>query len=131
MTQLENFIPIADSVHVMVLRIIGSLALIFGVIELGLGGGPFNYLSNQKYGAWWVGLMVTITEINAIIALNKGWVISTLAFSIATLIISVVGAALDGVTTLMGRKPTACASNDGTSAQIVNYGSSALDRWTR
>ena len=51
MTQLENFIPIADSVHVMVLRIIGSLALIFRVIELGLGGGLFNYLSNQKYGA--------------------------------------------------------------------------------
>lgn len=78
-----------------------------------------------------MGLMVTITGINAIIALNKGWGIYTLAFSIAILIISVVGAALDGVTTLMFRKPTACASNDGTSAQIVNYGSSALDRWTR
>ena len=36
----------------MVIRIIGSLAPIFGVIELGLGGGLFNYLSNQKYGAW-------------------------------------------------------------------------------
>ena len=34
--------------------------------------------------------MVTITGINAIIALNKGWGIYTLAFSIAILIISVV-----------------------------------------
>ena len=86
MTQLENFIPIADSLQVMVIRIIGSLAPIFGVIELGLGGGLFNYLSNQKYGAWWVGLMVTITGVNAIIALNKGWGIYTLTFSIATLL---------------------------------------------
>jgi hypothetical protein len=53
----SNDEDVPDSVHKNIIRIIGCLAIIFGFIEVGLGGGIFDFLRDVSNGAWWAGMM--------------------------------------------------------------------------
>lgn len=114
-----------DSVHVLLLRIIGSFTLVFGGIEIGLGVGIFNFLDNEKLGAWWVGVITVIAGLCAIAAFNRSWVKATCVFSLAACATAAVGAALDGISSLVFQRLSACSSKNITSSQIYNYGSSS------
>jgi hypothetical protein len=48
---------VPDSVHKNIIRIIGFLALCFGFIEVGIGGGIFDFVRDVGYGAFWAGMM--------------------------------------------------------------------------
>lgn len=113
----------SDSVHVLLLRIIGSFTLIFGVVEIGLGFGIFTFLNHMKLGAWWVGIITSIAGLCAIAAFNKGWVTATCVVASAACITAVVGAALDGIGSLTFQNLTACSSANNPNSQIYNYGS--------
>lgn len=50
-----------DDIHLMqlfVLRFAGALCLIFGSIELGLGGSLYDFFSDMQIGAWWSAILV-------------------------------------------------------------------------
>lgn len=100
---------VVDSVHILVLRIIGSLCLLFGLIELGVGGALYNYLSNVKNGAWWCGIFTIATGISSLISLNRKWVISTCVLSVLTTLVALVGAIVDGIQSTKFIDLTACS----------------------
>ena len=115
----------SDSVHVLLMRIVGSFTLAFGVVEIGLGFGIFTFLDHVKLGAWWVGFITVVAGLCAIAALNKGWVTATCVVASAACITAVVGAALDGIGSLTFQDLTACSSASKPNSQIYNYGSAA------
>lgn len=47
--------------QVLVLRVVGILAVVIGLTEVGLGASLFTYFSNVRSGAWWSVVMVVIT----------------------------------------------------------------------
>ena len=108
-----------DSVHILVLRIIGSLCLLFGLIELGGGGALYNYLSNVKNGAWWCGIFTIATGICSIISLNRKWVIGTCVLSSITTLVALIGAIVDGIQSTTFINLTACSYTSNIS---YNYG---------
>ena len=109
-----------DSVHILVLRIIGSMCLLFGLIELGVGGFIYNYLSNVKAGAWWCGIFTITTGIFSVISLNRKWVIGTCVFSSISTLVALVGAVLDGMSSKKFVNLTACSYTSGKIS--YNYG---------
>ena len=113
-----------DSVHVLVLRVIGGLCLLFGLIELGVGGAVYNYLSNVRTGAWWCGISTIATGIISATSLNRKWVITTFVFASLSTIIAVLGAVMDGLRGSSFLSITACSSYDSATRTNSNFGDS-------
>jgi hypothetical protein len=113
-----------DSVHILVLRIIGSLCLLFGLIELGVGGALYNYLSNVKSGAWWAGIFTITTGLSALISLNRKWVIGTCFFSSIATLVALVGAVMDGLASTKFISLTACNGSGTNFGEKSDYASS-------
>ena len=111
-----------DSRLQLMLRIIGSITLAVAILELGLGGGLFNFLENVKTGAWWVGLITFCAGTCGAVSLNRDWVLAGFVLSIASCITAVVGAALDGVASHSIRAITACASKQDNFSDVIYYG---------
>ena len=109
-----------DSVHVLLMRIIGVLCIIFGLIEFGVGGGIHNYLTNVTYGAWWCAILTIAAGITAVVSLDRKWVVSTCVFASVSCLITLVGAVLDGIQSTRFMNLTACSSNNR-----FNYGDAA------
>ena len=108
--------------HVFLLRIVGWITIFFAVTEFGLGGAVFNYFDNVKLGAWWVGFLAFFAGLCGALSINKDCVLAGLIISLASCVVAVVGAALDGVSSHTFRGITTCASrHDGASA-IIYYG---------
>eukprot|EP00596_Hydrurales_sp_CCMP1899_P007536 CAMPEP_0119042422 /NCGR_PEP_ID=MMETSP1177-20130426/15135_1 /TAXON_ID=2985 /ORGANISM="Ochromonas sp, Strain CCMP1899" /LENGTH=184 /DNA_ID=CAMNT_0007009213 /DNA_START=127 /DNA_END=682 /DNA_ORIENTATION=- len=108
------------------LSMLGYLAILFGVIQAGLGGGAFQYMSNIKFGAWWAGIMVIISGFLAIFCSTKGWTVATCVVSFVTMVITVVGATLDGQSSVLFRNIESCANGPSQelSANITTFGGS-------
>ena len=115
---------IPDATHVLAVRIVGAFAFAFAVIEFGLGGALFNYFVNEKMGAWWVGLIVALAAICAMVSANKGWLTATCVISSASCVVAVVGAAYDGVYSNKFRGIAACSSQIDSLSASYNYGDS-------
>lgn len=113
-----------DAHHVLALRFLGAASFIFAVIEFGLGGGLFNFFDNAKMGAWWVGLILALASICAMVSVNRGWIISTCIISSASCVVAIVGAAYDGTHSHMFRGLTACSKTHDAISTIYNYGNS-------
>ena len=111
-----------DSVHVLILRVIGALCLLFGLIELGVGGAVYNYLSNVRTGAWWCGISTIATGIISATSLNRKWVITTFVFASLSTIIAVLGAVMDGIRGSSFLSITACSSYDSATRTNSNFG---------
>jgi hypothetical protein len=104
--------------------LLGYLAILFGTIQAGLAGGAFAYMSNVKLGAWWAGIMVIICGFLAVFCSTKGWTVATCVVSFCTMAITVVGAALDGESSIMFRNIESCAiaPSQSTSEKVMTYG---------
>jgi hypothetical protein len=109
-----------DSVHALLLRIIGVICIIFGLIEFGVGGAIHNYLTNVTYGAWWCAILVIAAGITAVVSLDRKWVVSTCVFASVSCLITLVGTVLDGIQSTKFLALTACSSNGK-----YNYGDAA------
>lgn len=115
-----------DSTHVLLMRMIGVVCILFGLTELGLGGAIHNYLTNVTFGAWWGGILTVVAGITAVVSLDRNWVISTGVFASVSCLINYVGAVWDGVQSTRVLNLTAC-----TSGELYNYGDSADYRFAK
>lgn len=121
--RLTNHRQVAvDSVHILVLRIVGSLCLLFGLIELGVGGALYNYLSNVKSGAWWAGIFTITAGLSALISLNRKWVIGTCFFSSIATVVALAGAVIDGLASTKFISLTACSYTSEADPKGINFG---------
>lgn len=114
--------PIADPIHTSLLRILGSITFIFGIIELGLGGTVYNFLNNLKLGGWWCGISVVICGFFSSFPRNKGWVTVACIFASFSCILTGIAAFNDGSNSIIVQNLTACSTFDGTSSKFQNYG---------
>ena len=117
--------PIADPIHSSLLRILGSITFIFGIIELGLGGTVYNFLNNVKLGGWWCGISVVICGFAASFPRNKGWVTVACVFASFSCVLTAIGAFNDGSNSIIIQNLTACSAFDGTNSKFQNYGDSS------
>lgn len=114
--------PVEDPVHVSLLRIIGSITFVFGVIELGLGGTVYNFLRNVKLGGWWCGVPVVICGFFASFPKNKGWVTIACIFASFACVITAFGSVIDGANSILVQNLTACTSLDPASLKHIHHG---------
>lgn len=120
----SNDDPVPDSVHILIIRIIGIVTLCFGFIEIGLGAGVFDFFREIHLGAWWVGMMCLFTAVSAVISLSRGWCIATCVLSWVSLIFCIAGAASDGLSSIHFGTLTACSTSSSQFGSITNYGMS-------
>jgi hypothetical protein len=119
------------------LRILGAVTVTFGIIQLGLGGyawdlvshtfsyGP-NGATSRAAGAWWAGLSAIAAGAVTIVAIDKDWLISSMAISSAAAAICLAGAVVDGIYANFHRTIKTCAfwggnANGFQSSGPVNY----------
>lgn len=114
--------PVEDPIHISLLRIIGSVTFIFGVIELGLGGTVYNFLKNVKLGGWWCGVPVVICGFFASFPKNKGWVTVACIFASFACVITAFGSVIDGANSILVQNLTACTSLDVVSLKPIHHG---------
>ena len=114
--------PIAGANSLLVLRLVGSVTIFLALFEFGLGGALYNFLINVKLGAWYVGILSFFAGICAVVSINKAWIISTFVIASAAAVVSVVGAALDGVSSHAFRAITACVSISDATSKYKHYG---------
>jgi hypothetical protein len=111
-----------DSVHSFLLKIGGTFCIIFGIIELGLGGTTYTYLENIKLGAWWCGILTIIAGCFAAAAYNRGFVVAACVLASISTVITLGGAIADGISAEYYQRLTACASIDAVTLLEFNYG---------
>jgi hypothetical protein len=111
-----------DSVHSTLLKIGGTFCIIFGIIELGLGGTTYTYLENVKLGAWWCGILTIVAGCFAAAAYNRGFVVAACVLASISCVITLGGAIIDGISAEFYQQLTACSSTDATTGVEFNYG---------
>jgi hypothetical protein len=114
-----------NPVHATLLRILGTLTFVFGVIELGLGGTVYNFLSNVKLGAWWCAIGVVICGFIGSVPKSKRWVAITCVFSSMSCVLTALGAYYDGSNSITYQNLTACSSTDKTTYETIDKGNKA------
>ena len=114
--------PFTDDNTLLALRLVGGVTIFLAIFEFGLGGALFNFFTNVKLGAWWVGILSFFAGLCAVISLNKTWAMCTFVIAFAAMATSIVGAALDGVSSHAFRAITACASITDATSPYKNYG---------
>lgn len=117
--------PVINPVHASLMRILGTLTFVFGIVELGLGGTVYNFLSNVKLGAWWCAIGVVISGFIGSLPKNKRWVLVTCVFSSLSCVLTALGAYYDGSNSITYQNLSACSSTDKSTYQPVNKGNSA------
>lgn len=113
---------VIDSVHSLLLKIGGAFCIIFGVIELGLGGTAYTYLDGLKLGAWWCGILTIVAGSFAAAARKRGFVIVACVLASISIAITLSGAVVDGVSSRFFQDFTACSSTDSKTLLSYNYG---------
>ena len=85
---------------IRMMRIFGVLAVIFSVVEFGLGGAATGILVNPEVyvGSWWVGLLSIAVGICGIIAKSRGGVITIIILGSIAMLTAVAGAIIDSST---------------------------------
>ena len=111
-----------DSVHSFLLKIGGTFCIIFGIVELGLGGTTYTYLENIKLGAWWCGILTIVAGCFAAAAYNRGFVVAACVLASISTVITFGGAIADGISAEYYQRLTACASIDAVTLIEFNYG---------
>ena len=106
--------------HVVSMRIVGVLCILFGIVEFGVGGAIHNYLSNITYGAWWSAILAVAAGITAVASLDRKWVVATCVFASIAFVMCLVGTVTDGPLSTKVLRMTACSSNSQ-----YNYGDEA------
>jgi hypothetical protein len=114
-----------DSVHSTLLKIGGAFCIIFGVIELGLGGTTYSYLDGIKLGAWWCGILTIVAGSCAAAAYNRGFVVAACVLASLSTVITLIGAIVDGISAEFFMQLTACSSTDSSTFIDFNYGERA------
>jgi hypothetical protein len=112
-----------DSVHSLLLKIGGAFCIIFGVIEIGLGGTTYSYLDDLKLGAWWCGILTIIAGVCAAAAYNRGFVVAACVLASISTVITLIGSIVDGISAQFFRQLTACSSTNSATLLEYNYGS--------
>ena len=89
-----------DETHpssIMMMRIFSVLAVIFSVVEFGLGGAATGFVINPAayIGSWWVGLLPIAIGVCGIITKNRGGVIAIIILGSSAMLIAVAGAIID------------------------------------
>ena len=82
---------------IKMMRIFGVLAVIFSVVEFGLGGAATGFLINPAayIGSWWVGLVPIAIGICGMITKNRGGVIAIIILGSIARLVAVAGAIVD------------------------------------
>ena len=111
-----------DNVHGRLLKIGGSLCIVFGVVELGLGAYAYNFLDYPQLGAWWCSILTVAAGIFAVAASKKGFVVTACVFASLSVVITLVGSIVDGISAQIFQSLTACSYTDPETSYISFYG---------
>ena len=114
------------------LRFIGSMCMIFSVIEFGIGSSVYSFLSSsyllQSRGSWWAGIFTFIAGLCACFANTRSAVIATAVFAAIGFCFAGLGTAVDGMETNTMLKYGSCGSiNIGRNNTLTINGYSDLN----
>lgn len=114
-----------DSAHLLLLRIIGALCIIFSIIEICVGAAVYDYLLNLRLGAWWCGIPTLFAGICSALSLNRSYVIATCVFASLAFVITLAGAVTDGLSSTIFHGISACMTTDSFTDVKSFYGNAA------
>jgi hypothetical protein len=120
-TCFDGVDALADEVHIKYMRIIGSLSMVLAIIEAGLGGSIYNFISNVRLGTWWAGILAFIAGICAIGSNYRGWVTTTCILTSFAALLAAINAAVEGASLNIFLSLTSCTMIDS-NKKIFHYG---------
>jgi len=105
----------------MMMRILGGLALVFGIIEIVIGFIIYFYFTDLHLGGWWGAILTVIAGFLALFSTSRGIVTATCIIASIGVVIAVIAAIVDGISSTVFRSFTGCCnggyecwgSNDG------------------
>jgi len=96
LASVSKSISSPDMPYALPMRVLGIFLVLFSIIELGVGGAVYGYLQNVSVGAWWCAMFTLITGFFAISSKNRNMVIAGCVASVISVILTLVGASVDG-----------------------------------
>ena len=96
------------------IRVFGGLLVLFSIVELGVGGTAYTFLTNVKLGGWWGAILTLVAGVLGLVYKPKSVIISAIVISIFGIIIAVVAASVDGIAAAVILTEQACISSTGT-----------------
>ena len=95
------------------IRVLGALIILFSVIEIGVGGAAYSFLTNVKVGAWWGSLLPIAAGVLALIYKPRGILIAAIVVSVIGAVVAVIASAVDGASAFIISLEQACVSSSG------------------
>jgi hypothetical protein len=95
------------------IRVFGGLLVLFSIVELGVGGTAYTFLTNVKLGGWWGAILTLVAGVLGLVYKPKSVIISAIVISIFGIIIALVAASVDVIAAEILRQQ-ACISSTGT-----------------
>ena len=119
----DSYDFLVGSKALRLLKLCGVASILFAIVELGLGGALFSMLDNLKFGAWWAGILALFGGVVALYCDNKTLAIITCLLGCSSVIVTAVGAIIDGLGANLFNKLLSCTATDRVSTQ--QYGDAA------
>eukprot|EP01038_Epipyxis_sp_PR26KG_P016408 gene16408-22373_t len=90
------------------MRIFGGILLVLGIVEFGIGGTIYGFLTNVHLGGWWAGILAVVSAILALVSTNRAVVVTGGVFAGIGIIIAIIAAIVDGLSSNVFRAFDGC-----------------------
>ena len=87
---------VEQCISVLAMKVLGVVFITLSVMEFFLGQVIFHSVLTERDGNWWAGFFAFYGGICALVLKTRGWVRAVSILASITIILSTVGAALDG-----------------------------------
>jgi hypothetical protein len=102
--------------------VLGVVFITLSVMEFFLGQVIFHAVLKERHGNWWAGFFAFYGGICALVLKTRGWVRAVSILVSLTIILSTVGAALDGRAAIEFNGLVACTTGSITKSNVQRYG---------
>ena len=109
----------------IIIKIFGILTILFSIIEFGVGGTVYSFLTNYDLGAFWVSLIAFFAGFCALGSRNRGWVTGACVLASVSILIAFVGSVRDGIYSPGFLLLTACARGEKMATVAEYYGAAS------
>ena len=89
---INNGIP-----HVKLLKVLGTLTVMFSIVEACIGAVVYNFTVNYRLGAWWISILAFFAGFCAIQPRNRAWIAGACILASVSIAVTVTGSIVDSV----------------------------------
>ena len=109
-------------ISLLAIKVLGVIFITLSVMQFFLGQVIFHSVLIERHGNWWAGFFAFYGGICALVLKTRGWVRAVATLASITIILSTVGAALDGRAAVAFNGLVACTTGNIIKSNVLRYG---------